>query len=113
MKKLLLSFTAITFAGTMCAQDLNKDQMMLPEKIQRKNADAPMINDGYDKEMNVILLEQPYVAKDVSNYRSNYRLGKKVNSPFNEEEDMVQNNKQKPMLPWQKQHPLLWDKPKS
>lgn len=104
MKKLLLLSSFIAIASSVSAQ--NRDNIGHIEKV---NADAPRIESGYDKEMDVLLLEEPYAAKDISNYRP----VKSNNSPFNREEETRKADEEKPMMPWQKKNPLLWNKRRS
>lgn len=108
MKKLLVLALPICFALNLKAQDVDSHYMdqeyRMPEKINRWDF-MPPLGDGFDMEADKALLETPYTSQ------LNSSRPVKIEKGMQYRDDKVPGKEQKPMLPWQKEHPLLWSKP--
>lgn len=115
MKQLCLLAIPLFLTFGVKAQDINKNyidpEYRMPEKLNRMDV-QPRV-DGFDREADKALFDEPYTSAGNRQQLDITQPVKVERGLYYQGENLNNGKGQHPMLPWQKQHPLLWSKPEN
>lgn len=112
MKRLCLLAIPLFLTFGLSAQDIDKNYMdpeyRAPEKLNRMDVQPGV--DGFDREADKALFEEPYTSADSRQDLNATQPVKIEKGLYYQGENTNSKKEQHPMMPWQKANPLLWNK---